>query len=116
MQNKSISNNIGATVLVFTILQARTKKNNNLRPISVPPTARSGIPSFVSLSDELIIVGMAIKQLSWECLQAYLFEIKVELMMIQLQGQGLGEVSRFGGECSASVNVCNACVLTNAAS
>lgn len=44
-------------------------------------------------------MGMAIKQLSWECLKAYLFEIQVELMMIQLQGQGLGEVSSFGGKC-----------------
>lgn len=109
MQNKSISNITGATVLVFAVLQARDNKKSNLqwRPISVPPAARSGIPSFVSLSDELIIiVGMAVKQLSWECLKAYPFEIKVELMMIQPQGRGSGEVSSFGGKRSASVSAC----------
>lgn len=49
---------------------------------------------------------MAIKPLSWERLKAYPFEIKVELMMIQPQGRGSGEVSSFGGERSASENVC----------
>lgn len=49
---------------------------------------------------------MAIKQLSWERLKAYPFEIKVELMMIQPQGRGSGEVSSFGGKRSASENAC----------